>query len=271
MTEGELWTEGLLAELRAARYRPPAWMRFLGRTFARARDIRAERQREHDQTLALTAVGLVAWGFLAIAGWPWIALAGALWWLLVALMVDWHLGMLEDAGGNRLSGLGLANVLSILRAGVAPALVVASPTVLLGLLIPVGITDVLDGRIARARGEETRLGHRLDGAVDGLVLGAAAIGAAGAGVLPWWAAALVLGRHALQWLVLAAAFFVHAKAPPQDRFVSGKKPGIVLFAGLALVTLRVPGATLLVAAGALGGLASLGLTIARTRPVEAAQ
>ena len=271
MTEGELWTEGLLAELRAARYTPPAWMRFLGRTFARASEIRAERRREHRQTLALGAAGVVAWGFVAVAGWPWIALAGALWWLLVAAMVDWHLGMLEDASGHRLHGLGIANTLSILRAGLAPALLVASPAVLAALLVPAGITDVVDGPVARARGEETRLGHRLDGAVDGLILCAAAIGAARAGVLPWWAAALVLGRHALQWLVLAAAYFAHAKAPPRERFVSGKQPGLALFAGLVLAGLAVPGAVLLVAAGALGGLATFGLTIARSRPAAAAR
>jgi len=271
MTEGEFWSEELLSELRAGGYKPPAWSRFFVRAFARAREQRTERPRAHHQVLALGAAGLVAWGLVAVVGQAWVALAGALWWILIALMLDWHLGMLEDPSGHRLHRLGPANMLSVVRAGVAPALIVASPTVLAALLVPAGITDVIDGRIARARREETRLGHRLDGGVDGLVLGAAAIGAAGAGVLPWWIAALVLGRHALQWLLVAAAFLVRAKAPPQNGFVSGKKPGLVLQAGLILAALHVPSAAVLVAAGALGGLATLGLTVVRSYPVEAAR
>jgi phosphatidylglycerophosphate synthase len=271
MTAGERWSEELLVQLRAARYTPSAWVSFFACTFARARETRAQRRREHHQTLALGAAGLLTWGLVAAAGQAWIALAGALWWLLIALMLDWHLGMLEDATGRRLDGLGLANVLSILRAGVVPVLVVASPTVLVAVLVPAGITDGIDGRVARARGEESRLGHRLDGGVDGLVLSAAAIGAARAGVLPWWVAALVLARHALQWILLAASFFVRATAPPPHSLVSAKKPGLVLFAGLVLVALHITGAAVLVAAGALAGLATLGLTIARSRPAGAAR
>lgn len=270
MTEGELWSRGLLAELRAASYKPPAWISFLSRAFARAREIRKQRRREHRETLALAAAGLLAWVIVAAAGQPWVALAGATWWLLVTLMIDWHLGMPEDASGRPIEGLGLANMLSILRAGVVPALLVASPTVLVGLLIAAGATDVLDGRVARARGEQTRLGHWLDGSVDGLILGAAAIGAARTDLLAWWVVALVLGRHALQWLAVAAVFFIRAQAPPRKRLVSARKPGIVLFAGLALVGLHVAGAAVLVVAGALGGLSTLAMSIARSYPAGAA-
>lgn len=264
MSEGEAWTAEQLAQLRASRYTPHAWLRLLACSFVRAREARAERRRAHRQTVAIGVVGVAAWIAVLAAGRPWLALAGALWWLLVALMIDWHLGMLEDPLGRRLAGLGLANLLTIARAGVVPALVVASPALLAALLIPAGIADGIDGPLARARREQSRLGLSLDGGVDGLVIGAAAIGAARAGILPWWAAALALGRHLIQWLVVAAASFLHARAPARDGLVSGKIPGLVLFAGLALAALRVPSAPVLVLLGALGGLATFGLTITRS-------
>lgn len=265
MTDGEAWTAEQLSALRAARYAPNAWIRLLARSFARASENRAEWRRAHRQTVVLGVGGVAAWLLAPLAaGRPWLALAGVLWWLLVTLMVDCHLGMLEDPSGRRFDGLGLANLLSIARAAVVPALVVASPALLLALLVPAGVADAIDGRVARARGEESRLGLSLDGGVDGLVVGAAAIGAARADLLPWWVAALALGRHALHWLVLAAASFARAQAPARDGLVSGKIPGLVLFAGLTLAALRVPGAPALVLLGALGGLATFGLTVAHS-------
>lgn len=269
MTAGEAWTRDVLHDLRARGYSPRAWTRFLAASFARARATRAERVREYRQTLLAGAAGLAAWGAVAAIR-PGLALAGAAWWLLVIAMVSWHLGMLEDDSGRPLHRLGLANLLSIGRAAVVPVLLVAPPALLAAILIPAGVTDGIDGPLARARGEATRLGVWLDGGVDACVLGAAAVGAARHGLLPWWAAALILGRHATQWLVLALVYFVRAAAPARNGFVSGRVPGLVLFAGLALAALRLPGAALLVSLGALGGFATFGITLVRARPFQPA-
>jgi hypothetical protein len=181
MTAGRVWTQELLGALRRQRYRPRAWIAFLAASFARARATRAERRREHRQTLALGAAGLAAW--IAVAGVrPWLALA--------------------------------------------------------------------------ARGETTRLGLWLDGSVDGLVLSAAAVGAGRHQLLPWWAVALVLGRHAAQWLAVTLAYFVRLAAPAGLGFVSGKLPGLAVFAGLALASLHLPDGVVLVSLGASGGLAT---------------
>ena len=269
MTAGEAWARDLLEELRAHRYSPRAWARFLARAFARARATRAERPREHFQTLLAGAAGLAVWA--SVAGFhPWLALAGAAWWLFVMAMVDWHLGMLEDESGRPLPRLGLPNLLSLARAAVVPLLPVAAPALLAGLVIPAGATDAIDGRLARARGEQTRLGAWLDGGTDALVLSAAAVGAARHDLLPWWAAALVLGRHGLQALIVALAYFVRAQSPRRAASVSARAPGLVLFAGLSLATLRLPLAGSLVSAGALGGLAALALTAVRVRRLETA-
>jgi len=265
MTEGELWTREVVGELRASGYRPGAWKWFIARSLARARFARRERRRAHRETLALAALGLAAWLALALLGRLWLALVGATWWALIVLMLDWHLGMLEDEAGRPLARLGVPNLLSLLRAALVPALPVLAPTLLLVALLVSGVADVVDGAVARAFGRETRLGAWLDGGVDGFVLGAAALGAGFDGLLPWWAVALVLARHALQWAVVAAVWLTIAERRERWRTVSGKLPGAVLFAGLVLACLRVPGASALVAAGSIGGLATFGLTLARAR------
>jgi phosphatidylglycerophosphate synthase len=265
VTAGENWARDLLDELRAHRYRPRAWARFLARSSARARATRAERAREHRQTLLVGAAGLVVWA--AVAGFhPWLALAGAAWWLLAIAMVDWHLGMLEDESGRPLRGLGLPNLLSLARAAVVPFLLVAAPALLAAVLIAAGATDAIDGRLARIRGEETRLGLWLDGGADALMLSAAAVGAARHDLLPWWAAALVLGWHGLQALAVALAYLLRAQSPRRAASASARVPGLVLFAGVALATLQLPLAGLVVSLGALGALA---LALARARRSEA--
>jgi phosphatidylglycerophosphate synthase len=262
MTEGEAWAEELLRELRSRRYRPRAWTRFLATSLARAHAVRQQRRREHRQALLAGAVGLTAWVAVAPVR-PWLALAGALWSLLVTAMLDWHLGMLESNDGQPLHRLGLPNLLALARAATVPALPVVSPALLAVLLIPVGISDGIDGPLARRRGEETRLGAWLDGSVDTLVLSAAAVGAARHGLLPWWATALVVIRYALPWLVVAFAYFVWAAPPSRVGRIAGKAPGLVLFAGLVLAALRLPGGAVVAAAGAAGGLAAFGVTAVR--------
>jgi phosphatidylglycerophosphate synthase len=265
MTAGEAWARDLLEELRTHRYRPRAWAHFLARSFARARATRVERAREHRQTLLTGAAGLVVWA--AVAGvQPWLALAGSAWWLLAIAMVDWHLGMLEDASGRPLHRLGLPNLLTLARAALVPVLLVAAPALLAGMLILAGATDAIDGRLARARGEETRLGLWLDGGADALLLSAAAVGAARHDLLPWWTAALVLGWHSLQALAVTLAYVLRARSPRRAASALARVPGLVLFAGLARATLKLPLAGPLISLGALGALT---LTVARARRPEA--
>jgi phosphatidylglycerophosphate synthase len=250
----DAWTRELLTDLRESRFRPRAWTRFLRRSFARAREGRREYPRAHLETLALGAVGLAAWagGFER----PGAATAGAAWWLAVVLMVDWHLGLLDHR-----ERLGPANVLSILRAGTPPALLALGTAPLgVALFAVAGASDVLDGRLARRRGETTRLGHWLDASGDGLVLGAAALV-----VLPPWAAGLVIARYAIPWVLVAAAYFVYAEEPPRSGFVSGRYPGLVLYGGLSLGFLGLPGGTAVAVIGALAGFATFATTVTRSR------
>jgi phosphatidylglycerophosphate synthase len=262
VTPGEAWTRDVLRELRAGGYRLRAWQRFLARSFERARATRRVRRREHRQVLLVGVAGIAVW--VAVAAFrPWLALAGALWWLPVIAMLDWHLGMLENDRGRPLRRLGLPNLLSLARAAVVPVLPLAPPALLSAILIPAGLTDAIDGPLARRRGEETRLGRWLDGTADTLALSAASVGAARHGLLPWWAVTLVLGRQALPWLAVSFAYFRRGAAPSPAGAFSGKATGVALFAGLALASLHLPGGVPLVVLGSVAGIATFGTTIAR--------
>lgn len=264
MTDGERWARELLAELRRDGYRPGGWARFLARSLERARERRRERPRARLEALLLGAAVLSAWAAVALAGRPQLAAAGVAWWALVALMADWHLGMLERPDGRPLDRLGVPNVLCLLRLAAVPALAVLPPVPLGVALLAAGAADVLDGRLARARDEVTQLGFWLDGVADGLVLGTVAAAGARAGLLPWWAAALALARHTLPWALIASVYFVRAAPPAMHRSVSGRVSGLVLFAGLVLALAGTPAGTPLVAAGALAGVATLASVGARS-------
>jgi phosphatidylglycerophosphate synthase len=270
-TAGELWTQEVLRELRAARFAPAAWVRFLAASFARARSQRLQRRRAHREALAVGAAGIATWIAVALSGRPGLGAAAAVWWTLVLLMLIWHLGMLERPDGRPLQGLGSANVVSLIRAAVVPLLLTVPPWALAALLVGAGATDVVDGWLARRRDEVSRLGRWLDPAVDCIVVGVAAVAAARLQLLPPWAAVLVIVRYLLPWLGVAAAYFARAQAPDRDVYVSGRLPGALVVIGLVLAGLRLPAGTPLVLVGTGGGLVTFALTVARAagRPAQA--
>jgi phosphatidylglycerophosphate synthase len=268
--DGEAWTREVLAELRAGRFTPGAWSWFLARSFARAHERRAERPREHRAVVAFGAVGSVAWLSLIAVGQLRLALAGITWWLLHMAMLDWHLGLLERPDGSRLDRIGVANLLTLTRGGLPPALLaLAGAPAGLVLLLLAGGADVADGRLARRRNEETLLGVWLDGSADTFVVGAATLGAALHALLPLWAAALVLLRLALPCALIAGVYFGRARRPPLDGIAGSRSfnltAGAILFGGLALALLRLPEAGPVVAAGAAGGIGGLVLAARRSR------
>jgi len=57
------------------------------------------------------------------------------------------------------------------------------------------ITDVLDGRIARARGEVTSIGVFMDLTADKVLVAGVMIAMVEVGMLPTWIAAIILGRE----------------------------------------------------------------------------
>lgn len=64
------------------------------------------------------------------------------------------------------------------------------------LLMGSGITDYLDGKIARQFGLTTRLGQHLDPIADRLYIASTLFGLAWRDIIPWWLVALLVARDA---------------------------------------------------------------------------
>lgn len=97
---------------------------------------------------------------------------------------------------------GIANQVTLARAYLAaPALVYAmSPGGFGPLAVTVaiaGLTDLVDGTIARRTRAVSSLGGGLDPVVDGLFIGAMGLGLTAAGAIPLWLALVALARYIL--------------------------------------------------------------------------
>ena len=65
------------------------------------------------------------------------------------------------------------------------------------------VTDYLDGMIARALGQISRLGQLLDPIADRLYIAATLLGLAIRAIIPWWLVVVLLGRDLVLAVVLA--------------------------------------------------------------------
>ena len=94
--------------------------------------------------------------------------------------------------------LTVPNLLSFLRLALVPVfltlLVTGEDAWALLVLAVASLTDFLDGLIARAFNQITRLGQLLDPAADRLYIFAALIGLAWRDLVPWWIVAVIVGR-----------------------------------------------------------------------------
>jgi cardiolipin synthase len=111
---------------------------------------------------------------------------------------------------------GIANQVSLARAYLAaPALAYSVTADHLGLLAVVlavaGLTDLVDGTIARRFDRPSTLGGGLDPVVDGLLLGAVAIGLVIGGILPLWLAIIIVLRYLVPALVGFALIAMHRR------------------------------------------------------------
>ena len=98
-----------------------------------------------------------------------------------------------------------------------------------GLLIAAGLSDWLDGKIARAWNQQSRLGEVLDPAADRLYIAATLIALAVRAIIPWWLVALLVSRE----LVLGVTLLVlrrHSFGPLQVSFVGKAATLCLLYA-----------------------------------------
>jgi cardiolipin synthase len=103
--------------------------------------------------------------------------------------------------------LTIPNVLSFIRLLGVPlflwlVLVPKADVAAFVLLVASGATDWLDGKIARATGQISRLGQLLDPLADRLYIAATLLGLALRQIIPWWLVVVILGRDLVLAVVL---------------------------------------------------------------------
>lgn len=114
--------------------------------------------------------------------------------------------------------LTVPNLLTVGRAALAPYLfyvvsVQADYMYAMGLLAFAGLTDLLDGQIARYwPSQATKMGSFLDPMADKLLVGALAVSMCGAGLFPTWLCGMVLFRDV--FLVAAGFVIRYISLPP---------------------------------------------------------
>lgn len=240
-----------LAELRAGRYTPAAWARFLGRSWQRSvEDARGEPALVH--SCLRQSAGLAGLGLLTLC-WHWrrrpprgrVRQAGtaALLLLLQQAYVALHLGMTQaDAASQRFDRLGAANCLTLLRGLCATLLVAADADdrPLFGLLLATGgAADALDGVVARRTGTMSRMGKMLDPMADVGFYSAATWTSVRRGALPAWFGGLALGRFLVPIGAGLYRYFWRLRTLAAEHTVWGKLAGVLLV-GLAALSAARP-------------------------------
>lgn len=105
--------------------------------------------------------------------------------------------------------LTLPNVLSVLRLVGVPvflwAILAKHDAIALIVLTASGLTDYLDGKIARRYGLVSRVGQLLDPLADRLYILSTLVGLAWRSIIPWWLVVVLLSREAFMAVVLLIA------------------------------------------------------------------
>ncbi|HET8993838.1 MAG TPA: CDP-alcohol phosphatidyltransferase family protein [Rhodococcus sp. (in: high G+C Gram-positive bacteria)] len=141
-------------------------------------------------------------------------------------------------GADRI--LTIPNLLSFVRLLGIPVflyliLVVHADGWALAILFLSGFTDWADGKLARLLDQASRLGALLDPMVDRLYIVTTLIALVARDVIPWWIAAILIGRE----LVLAPTLAVYRRRgmPPPAVLYLGKGATFLLMCALPLLLL----------------------------------
>jgi cardiolipin synthase len=158
-------------------------------------------------------------------------------------------GRIANAGAARMPGdprqriVTIPNVISVTRLAGVPVflwLVLGVRTAAgdwwaLGLLIAAGVSDWLDGKLARALNQLSTLGEILDPAADRLYIAATVIALAVRGIIGWWVVGVLGARELLLGIVLLI-LRRHGYPPLQVSFV-GKAATLCLLYAFPLLFL----------------------------------
>lgn len=263
LTAGERWAREELRRLLAQHFSPRALASFLAASFRRSAAVRSQRPALARQSRRWLCAGAVPWLGLALVGHPRSrrrAGAGLAWWTAVALMLDWHLGMLETADGRPrpLSG---ADALTLTRAWLVPVAAWCPTPAVCALA---AVSDALDGPLAR-RGQPTRAGRDLEGLVDACFTAAALLGLVRSGRLGRPAVGLEGARVGAGALYATWTYFARARAPDRSVVRAARATSAIRVAALVAAgsgRRRIGDAAL--SAGSLASVALLARAAARS-------
>ena len=136
---------------------------------------------------------------------------------------------------------GEANQVSLARAYLAvPALTyaVGGQLGLLAVVVAVaGLTDLVDGTVARRLEQPSQLGGALDPVVDGVFMGALCVGLAVRGFIPLWLAGVVIARYLVP-AVAGGLLIVTGRRPELRHTLTGQVSTVlilVLIGGVCLL------------------------------------
>ena len=144
--------------------------------------------------------------------------------------------------------MNIPNLLSIFRILLVPAFAAAffrggenSHLWSTGIFLLAGLTDVVDGYIARRFGQITMLGRFLDPLADKLMVMTALVCCTIGGVIPLWAVLLFAGKECAQGLCGLVLFKKMRDVPPSN--ILGKAGTVLFYLTIALTLVFRVGAT----------------------------
>lgn len=248
----EAFLTGLLVDLRAAHFTPPAMWRFLARSWQRSwEDVDAYPWLVGGlvrSTLWLLVVAVV-WLLPLVKDGPQGQAVLAIALVTAGLVIQQgfvllHLGMVQPlTGGPRCASLGIANGLTLLRMLAAWLLLaygvtgVESRGLLLGVFAFGVLTDAVDGLVARRVEQPTRLGRFLDASGDTLLFSVGALVLMSRDLVPAWLAALVLVRYAIPLAWAFVSYFGKLRPVRYAPTFWGRSAGVVMAAAFAAALL----------------------------------
>jgi cardiolipin synthase len=139
---------------------------------------------------------------------------------------------------NALSVLRLAGIPVFLWLILGPHRDATKDLLALVVLVASGVTDWLDGKLARWLGQTTRLGALLDPAADRLYIVATLVAFVVRGIVPWWLAAILVGKDVVVGLCLPV-LRRYGYAPPEVHYLGKAATFALLYAFPLLLLARI--------------------------------
>jgi len=214
------FTDCYLARLLNSKLPKERFHHALGRA-AKRRLENPELTRSYNQTTLVLVLGVLGVCMAAAAGLiqnvgGWLMVGGAVMWSLFFAWIFWvHIGLVRASDGSLRKSFGIPNTLTFFRILMVPAIFHYlydpfswGPLQVWGLFIilAVGLTDTLDGTLARLLDQQSDFGRFSDPLADVATTASSAVAITLSGVVPPALAGLILFRYIGAFLGFVVTF-----------------------------------------------------------------